>query len=132
MGFVYESIRSDMNWTCFTFWLNSQIWICRLTRLDWSITIQNESMDFDSRIWICDLFIRIHFVYSIVLYVGLWGLVRFVKTIKHFENWLDSWSTTQKKYSWSLFDTNPLLLLGSLWLSNHWSFKVNQLIRKIT
>ncbi len=25
-----------------------------------------------------------------------------------------------------------LLLLGSLWLSNHWSFKVNQLIRMIT
>jgi hypothetical protein len=25
-----------------------------------------------------------------------------------------------------------LLLLGSLWLSNHWSFKVNLLIRKIT
>ncbi len=27
---------------------------------------------------------------------------------------------------------NILLLLGSLWLSNHWSFKVNQLIRMIT
>ena len=25
-----------------------------------------------------------------------------------------------------------LLLLGSLWLSNHWSFKENLLIRKIT
>ncbi len=25
-----------------------------------------------------------------------------------------------------------MLLLGTLWLSNHWSFKVNQLIRKIT
>ncbi len=25
-----------------------------------------------------------------------------------------------------------VLLLGSLWLSNHWSFKVNQLIRMIT
>ena len=25
-----------------------------------------------------------------------------------------------------------MLLLGSLWLSNHWSFTVNQLIRKIT
>ncbi len=29
-------------------------------------------------------------------------------------------------------DLKAMLLLGSLWLSNHWSFKVNQLIRKIT
>ena len=29
------------------------------------------------------------------------------------------------------FALKYLLLLGSLWLTNHWSFKVNQLIRKI-
>ena len=30
------------------------------------------------------------------------------------------------------FPRGAMLLLGSLWLSNHWSFTVNQLIRKIT
>jgi hypothetical protein len=31
-----------------------------------------------------------------------------------------------------IFDVRYLLLLVSLWLSNHWSFKENLLIRKIT
>ncbi len=47
----------------------------------------------------------------------------------YFGEWQDGARHGKGRQKYSAYS---VLLLGSLWLSNHWSFKVNQLIRMIT